>query len=88
MEKEHKIDVKQALRVFDKATREGEKRDDGWHYRGLTCSTDFDGYTVFISNGKVVLTVFFHNKYTVDYGNPLELQEFVDLLAKVDRAGS
>ena len=85
VETEHKIDVKQALRVFDKATREGEKRDDGWHYRGLTVSTDFDGYTVFINSQNVQLTVFFHNKYTVDYKNALQLQEFVELLAKIDR---
>lgn len=85
MDQEHKIDIKQALRVFDKATREGEKRDDGWHYRGLIASTDFDGYTVFINTPKVQLTVFFHNKYTVDYRNAHDLQEFVDLLAKLDR---
>lgn len=85
MEREHKIDVKQALRVFDKVSKEGEKRDDGWHYRGLSVSTDFDGYTVFISSPKVQLTVFFHNKYTVDYNNAHDLQEFVDLLKKLDR---
>ena len=86
MEQEHKIDVKQALRVFDKATREGEKKEDGWHYRGLTMSTDFDGYTVFINSPKVQLTIFFHNKYTVDYGSALDLQEFVDQLANIDKA--
>ncbi|MFC6635491.1 DUF3081 family protein [Microbulbifer taiwanensis] len=85
MEQEHKIDVKQALRVFDRATKEGIKEKDGWHYRGLTVSTDFDGYTVFINSAKVQLTVFFHNKYTVDYQNAHDLQEFVDLLAKLDR---
>ncbi|MEW5250616.1 DUF3081 family protein [Microbulbifer sp. 2201CG32-9] len=86
METEHKIDVKQALRVFDKVTREGEKRDGSWYYRGLTVSTDFDGYTVFISSGKVQLTIFFHNKYTVDCGNARDLQDFIHLLAIVDRA--
>lgn len=84
MEQEHKIDIKQALRVFDKATREGVKEADGWHYRGLTVSTDFDGYTVFINSPKVQLTVFFHNKYTVDYQNAFDLREFVDLLEKLD----
>lgn len=85
MDQEHKIDVKQALRVFDKITRKGVKEEDGWHYRGLTASTDFDGYTVFISSSKVQLTIFFHNKYTVDYANAMELEEFVNLLEKIDR---
>ncbi|MCW8127983.1 DUF3081 family protein [Microbulbifer halophilus] len=85
MEQEHKIDIKQALRVFDKATRKGEKREDGWHYRGITASTDFDGYTVMINTPKVQLTILFHNKYTVDYGKAHDLQEFVDLLDKIDR---
>ncbi|WP_091512647.1 DUF3081 family protein [Microbulbifer yueqingensis] len=86
MEQEHKIDVRQALRAFDRITREGEKRDDGWHYQGLTASTDFDGYTVFISSAKVRLTIFFHNKYTVDYRNAFELHEFAEQLRKLDKA--
>lgn len=86
MEQEHKIDVKQALRVFDKATRKGEKREDGWHYRGITATTDFDGYTVMINTPKVQLTIFFHNKYTVDYARARDLQEFIELLEKLDRA--
>jgi Protein of unknown function (DUF3081) len=84
-ENETKIDIKKALRVFDKATREGEKRDDGWHYRGLTVSTDFDGYTVFMNWQNVQLTIFFHNKFTVDCKNAFQLQEFTELLEKLDR---
>ncbi|WP_250462375.1 DUF3081 family protein [Microbulbifer litoralis] len=83
---EHKIDVKQALRVFDKVTSKGEKREDGWHYRGLTATTDFDGYTVLLSSPKVTLTIFFHNKFTVDYAKAHDLQEFVELLDKLDRS--
>lgn len=86
MEQEHKIDIKQALRVFDKATRKGEKREDGWHFRGITATTDFDGYTVMINTPKVQLTIFFHNKYTVDYARAHDLQEFIEVLEKLDRA--
>ena len=86
MEPEQKIDVKQALRVFDKITREGEKTEDGWRYRGLTASTDFDGYTVFLRSPNVELTIFFHNKFTVDYRNAMELDEFIQLLSKLDRS--
>lgn len=85
MQQEQKIDVKQALRVFDKITQHGEKSEEGWRYRGLTASTDFDGYTVFLNSPKVELTIFFHNKFTVDYRNRVDLEEFIDLLAKIDR---
>ncbi|WP_285765314.1 DUF3081 family protein [Biformimicrobium ophioploci] len=86
METEHKIDVKQALRVFDRATKEGKKLDDGWHYHGITASTDFDGYTVFLSTPKVQLSIFFHNKFTVDYKTAFELEEFVELLKRLDKS--
>lgn len=85
MEKEHKIDVMQALRVFDKATKEGVKDDDGWHYRGLTVSTDFDGYTVFIKSNTVELSIFFHNKYSVDCASERDLEDFVQLLGQLDQ---
>ncbi|MCX2780373.1 DUF3081 domain-containing protein [Microbulbifer thermotolerans] len=85
MEQEHKIDVKQALRVFNRITREGQKEGDQWRYRGLTASADFDGYTVFIKSAKVALTIFFHNKYSVEYSSARDLQEFVDLLQILDR---
>ena len=85
MHQEQKIDVKLALRVFDKITQHGEKSEQGWRYRGLTASTDFDGYTVFLSSPKVELTIFFHNKFTVDYRNPMDLEEFIELLEKIDR---
>ncbi|MDP5208715.1 DUF3081 family protein [Microbulbifer sp. 2205BS26-8] len=85
MEEEHKVDVKQALRVFNRVTRDGRKTHDGWHYQGLTVSTDFDGYTVFIHSNRVKLSIFFHNKFSVDYQNSNDLQEFLDLLARLDR---
>lgn len=85
MGEEHKVDVKQALRVFDRATKEGQKEADGWHFQGLTMSTDFDGYTVFINSSKVKLTVFFHNKYSVDYENSKDLGEFLKLIASLDK---
>ena len=85
MDQEQKIDVKMALRVFDKITQKGEKTDDGWRYRGLTASTDFDGYTVFLRSQTVELTIFFHNKFSVDCRRSTDLDEFIGLLEKIDR---
>ncbi|MFS1523390.1 DUF3081 family protein [Microbulbifer sp. 2304DJ12-6] len=85
MEEAHKVDVKQALRVFDRVTREGRKERDGWHYQGLTVSTDFDGYTAFIHSSKVKLTIFFHNKFSVDYKSGKDLQEFLNLIDRLDK---
>ncbi|WP_078083743.1 DUF3081 family protein [Microbulbifer mangrovi] len=86
MEYEHKIDVKQALRVFDKITKLGEKTEDGWRYRGLTASTDFDGYTIFLRSQKVELTIFFHNKFSVSCRFPMDLEEFIEMMDKIDRS--
>ncbi|WP_288129569.1 DUF3081 family protein [Microbulbifer sp.] len=88
MDLEHRVDIKQALRVFEIITRKGEKTEEGWRYRGLTASTDFDGYTVFLRSASVELTIFFHNKFTVDCRNAMELEEFIGLLEKVERSDS
>nr|WP_010131332.1 DUF3081 family protein [Microbulbifer agarilyticus] len=84
MEFEQKIDVKQALRVFNRVTKDGKKVGDEWQFYGLTASTDFDGYTVFLRSNRVELTIFFHNKFKVECSNALDLENFVDLLKKLD----
>ena len=86
MELEHKIDIKQALHVVDIITRKGEKTADGWRYRGLTADTDFDGYTVFLRSSKVELTIFFHNKFTVDCHRATDLDDFIELMKKIEKA--
>ncbi|UTW44283.1 DUF3081 family protein [bacterium SCSIO 12696] len=74
------IDIRVALRAFNKITTDGDRIDDKYHLNGLTAYTDFDGYTVSIQNDFVSLTVFFHNKFSFKYTNNKEKIAFLEKL--------
>lgn len=82
----NEIDIHRALRVFNKVATLGEKQSDNIQsvYRlcGLNALTDFDGYTISLSDAQVRLDIFFHNKYKFDYPNNEALENF---LARLDR---
>lgn len=84
---ESKIDVKQALRVYEKIVTRGEKLDDGHRLSGISALSDFDGYTVVLRNENASLTIQFHSKFTLDYTNQRELFLFLEKLESIDRSG-
>ena len=65
----NEIDIHRALRVFNKVTTLGDKQSDStesvYHLCGLNALTDFDGYTISLSDAQVRLDIFFHNKYNL-----------------------
>lgn len=82
---EQKLDIKQALNVFQKVMDHGQRVDDEYRLNGLFASTDFDGYTVFLRDDAVTLTLFFHNKYTFDFKRAADLDTFMQRLRDVER---
>ena len=78
-----KLDIKQALRVFNGVMEHGEVVDQERHWMGLRAATDFDGYTMYLNSQHAQLTVYFHNKYTLEFRKAADLDEFYTLL---DRA--
>ena len=83
---ETSVDVRQALRVFDKIQRFGQQRENEKQLFGVFASTDFDGYTVTLRDANVRLDVLFHNRFNIDYKNKHFLKEFLSSLAKIDHA--
>ncbi|TQV78925.1 DUF3081 domain-containing protein [Exilibacterium tricleocarpae] len=81
---EEKINVKQALRVYQTITSKGIRQDDKFVLDGLSASSDFDGYTVCISNGTVSLTILFHNKFILDCPNAKAGNAFLKQLSRID----
>lgn len=82
---EHKPDIHQVLRVFDRISRDGVRRDDGsWQLAGLTARADVDGYTVVIDDDLCRISVFFHNAYDLDFPDTIALEQFLDRLKAVD----
>ncbi len=81
--KEYNFDVKLALTAFNNILSNGRNANREYAYQGLTATSDFDGYTRFIKNQLVPLTIFFHNKYKIDFKHKLALNEFYEQLEKI-----
>ncbi|CAA0097072.1 Uncharacterised protein [BD1-7 clade bacterium] len=84
-----RIDIKQALRVYNKVITRGTKHtgDLGHDYTlaGLTAWSDADGYTLMLEDKDAKLTVYFHNKYNVDFHNNFALDQFLEHMDKIDK---
>ena len=80
-----KLDIKVALSVFDKVISKGERKEDGFFLDGLYAIPSFDGYTVILSDGKVSLSIQFHNKFDLAYDSKKALSEFLLKLDRLDR---
>lgn len=81
----NEIDIHQILRVFDKIRQHGEQGGDGHILQGVSASTDFDGYTIFLSDAQCSLTVYFHNKYNYEYPSDAALEDFNKRIRAIDK---
>lgn len=79
-----KVNVRQALRVFDLITRNGKRQGGEYLLNGLSASSGFDGYTVTLRNNYVTLDIFFHNKFSFQFSNKKEKMLFMDKLSAID----
>ena len=73
----NEIDVHQALAVVNKIIQHGVKKEGVYHYEGLCVESDVDGYTVWLTDARTCLTLFFHNKYEFDYPDKTALDSFM-----------
>ncbi|WP_371372365.1 DUF3081 family protein [Thalassotalea aquiviva] len=79
----NKLDSLLYLNVFNLVCRQGDKRDGYYDYNGLTAWQDFDGYTCFLSDGTVTMTLMFHGRYDIDYPNKDALEFFHKRVQKI-----
>ena len=79
------FDVKQALRVFYKIAKHGQRVNDEHRLNGMYASSDHDGYTVTIRDDAVTLRVFFHNTHKFAFRRKIDLEQFMDRIGELDR---
>ena len=83
---EEHFDINQALRAFNKIVTHGVEDNDNYNYQGITAWSDFDGYTLQLSDEDVSLSIYFHNKYEFDYANSHQLKVFINKLKAIDES--
>jgi len=79
------IEVKKALRVYQKITTKGVLKDGEYILDGLKAAQSFDGYTASIYTERVRLDLLFHNKFTFTFDNKKERADFLEKLDKLDK---
>ena len=72
----NEIDSKFVLAVFEKIRLHGKQEDDKYFLEGIFASTDFDGYTLYLSDALVNLSFGFHNQYHFDYDQQEHFEQF------------
>ena len=82
---EKNVNVRQALRVFQKVLDLGTTKGETTTYKQLNATSGYDGYTIILSDECVSLTIFFHNKFALDYTSKRALYAFLGKLEEIDR---
>jgi hypothetical protein len=80
---ERKIDVRLALRAYQSVLEFGVRDAGGYHLEGLAATSDFDGYTVTLSDGAVTVRLLFHSQVAIDAPNGKALEKFIDRLQRI-----
>ena len=83
MSVEHKIESKKFLELYEKIKQKGDKTDLGHKLQRLEAYTDFDGYSIYITDGIVTVKIAFHNTHNMDFQTQLQLDEFFEKVNKV-----
>jgi hypothetical protein len=71
------------LLAAERVREKGVARDGKHHYQQIALEISYDGYTIIISDPKVTLTLFFHNKVKADYRHAQDLDDFYQRLSRL-----
>jgi len=82
---QNRLNIHQMLKTFHKIVEHGHKSGHQYRLNGVTASSDLDGYTVYLSDDKVTLTIFFHNKYDLSAGNKFDEMAFFEKLKVIEK---
>ena len=82
------IDAKQLMKVFSKVEQQGAPAQtpvgNGFELAGMQVATGFDGYDLYFFAEGVSLTLGFHQKYHIDAQNEQQIDQFIQLLKRID----
>ncbi len=74
---EHRFSVVTALKAFNVITQRGEQGAEGYVLDGITARAEYDGYTVSMTDGRVTLYIYFHNRHKFDFERSEDLDRFM-----------
>lgn len=80
---EQHIEPQVILLAAERVREKGELKDGKHYYQQIVLEISYDGYTIILSDSKVTLTLFFHNKVKADYRYTQDLDDFYKRLNRL-----
>ena len=80
---EQHIEPQVVLLAAELIRQKGVTREGKHHYQQFSLEISYDGYTIIVSDPRVTLTLFFHNKVKVDYLHSRDLEDFYQRLGRL-----
>ncbi len=80
---EQHIEPQVVLLAAEQIRQKGIAKEGKHHYQQIVLEISYDGYTIIVSDPKVTLTLFFHNKVKVDYRHSRDLDDFYQRLSRL-----
>ncbi|MCP8688102.1 DUF3081 family protein [Marinobacterium sedimentorum] len=80
---QHRFSVVTALKAFNVIRQRGEKGAEGYVLDGIAARAEYDGYTVSMTDGRVTLYIYFHNKHKFDFERSDDLDSFMETLKRL-----
>lgn len=80
----YKLEIIQALSVFEKILTYGVRQGDEFFLDGLWATPSFDGYTATLHDNDVSLNIEFHNKVRWNYDSSKDLDIFMVKLRHIN----
>lgn len=74
------MNLSNCLVVFNHILSNGELVEDKHYLGGLYAWHDFDGYTCYLGYKEVVMSLYFHGRFSYDYQEEQQLNEFKALV--------
>lgn len=81
---DHSLNIKLAMRVFNKIQNKGQKTHDGYRYEGFEAISSYDGYTIELKNQEVDLFIGFHSSYHINFKTMSDVEKFMHQLEQID----
>lgn len=85
----NELESRLVLSVFEKIRQHGELKSDAQfdkiHFlEGVSATTDFDGYTLYLKDATVSLSFGFHNQYQYDSETHEQVEQFEKKLKYIE----
>ncbi len=80
-----KPELRQAMVVFNKVLKHGDRYEDGYRLDGLSATSEQDGYTIVLKDDAVSLRIFFHNTVDLKYDDRKALANFKRRMRSIER---